>query len=122
MQCKAKTTNGNPCQANAMTKNDYCYLHSPNVSEEEKQKISRKGGKKRALVNERPSQPVPLESPNHVVLLLADTINQVREGKMDIRTANCLGFLSGHIVRALELTEVHQRLKRIEEILSNKPS
>ncbi len=118
MKCKAKTVRGNPCKANAISGSDYCHLHS--ISEEAQRELSQKGGQNRALKHESPRHPISIENPNHVVLLLADTINQVREGKMDIRTANCLGFLSGHIVRALELTEVHQRLKRIEEILSKK--
>ena len=115
--CQAETTSGSPCKAKAMSGSQYCYFHNPDVSEEERRKSNAKGGENRRIVNESPLPPIKLENPNEVVLLLSDTINRVRSGELDIRTANCIGYLSGHLTRVLEFTEVYQRLKRIEDSL-----
>jgi hypothetical protein len=50
MKCIFIKPNGDQCEANAMTQSDYCYLHNPEISQEDKQLAKVKGGKARALV------------------------------------------------------------------------
>lgn len=120
MQCKYTKPDGEQCKAHAIKGEEYCFRHSKDVSDEEKRIASQKGGENRKQIHQEPLPPLSLSEPNHVAILLADTINQVRAGTMDLRTANCIGFLSSHLTRALEISEVHQRFKRIEEVLNRK--
>jgi hypothetical protein len=53
------------------------------------------------------------------MLLLADTINKVRSGKMDTKTANCIGYLSGHMVKIFEISNIERRLDKLEEMVLN---
>jgi hypothetical protein len=122
MQCNYTKSDGSQCKAHATKDDEYCFRHSKQVSDEEKRLASKKGGENRKQVIQEPLPPLSLSEPNHVAILLADTINRVRSGTIDLRTANCIGFLSGHLTRALEIAEVHQRLKRIEEVLNKKYS
>ena len=118
MQCEFIKSDGEQCKSYAMNDEKNCFRHSKHVSDEEKMLTSQKGGQNRALVNQNPLPPISLENPNHIVLLLADTINRVRSGELGIRTANCIGYLSGHLTKALELSEVQEKLDRIEKLLS----
>ena len=52
-----------------------------------------------------------------IVDLMEDVINRVRQGTLDIRVANTIGYLAGVSQKAIKETEVEERLKRIEEIL-----
>jgi hypothetical protein len=49
-----------------------------------------------------------------VCVLLAKTINDVRTGRLDPKLANCVGYLSGILVRAFEVGELEERLAMLE--------
>jgi hypothetical protein len=49
-----------------------------------------------------------------VCTLLARTINDVRTGRLDPKLANCVGYLSGILVRAFEVGELEERLAMLE--------
>jgi hypothetical protein len=53
------------------------------------------------------------------MLLLADTINKVRSGKMDTKTANCIVYLSGHMVKIFEISNIEKKLDKLEEMVLN---
>jgi hypothetical protein len=59
-----------------------------------------------------PLPKIRLKKPNDIVILLADTINRVRLGEMDIKTANCLGALSGQMIRAMDLVGIPPTLPK----------
>jgi len=52
-----------------------------------------------------------------VLDLLADTVNRVRSGEMPPRIANTVGYLAGHMIKALEMAELEDRLKKVERIV-----
>jgi len=49
-----------------------------------------------------------------------DTINRVRDGTLDIRVANCLGFLSDKLMRALEVSDLEERFDKLEQLVGEK--
>ncbi|MBD3300056.1 MAG: hypothetical protein GF347_01765 [Candidatus Moranbacteria bacterium] len=120
MQCKFIKQNNKQCNAQAMNNSDYCYLHNPDISDKEKKEIQRRGGQNRLTINTNPLPPVDIRIPEDVVLLLAETINKVRAGEMDTKTANCIGILSGHIIKAIEITDLTKRLEIIENNVNGK--
>ena len=117
MKCKFIKNDETLCNANAMTDSYYCYLHNPEVSEEEKLNSQVKGGKGNKIKIMDPLEPVTVEKVEDVVKLLADTINRVRSGELDIKIANCIGYLSGHLTKAMEISELEQRLQTIERVI-----
>jgi hypothetical protein len=46
--------------------------------------------------------------------LLAESIIEIRSGKMDPKIANALGYLGASYIKAIEVSEVQQRLDAIE--------
>jgi len=53
-----------------------------------------------------------------VVELLAETINHVRKGELDLRTSNAIGYLSGILLNAIEKSEYEKRLTALEAAVS----
>ena len=120
MKCKEIKTDGEQCQANAMSESEFCYLHNPDISDEDKRQVQTKGGANRALTLKKPLPVLPIVKPEDAVLLIADTINRVRAGTLDIRTANCLGFLSDKLLKAFETSRLNDRLEVIERVILEK--
>jgi hypothetical protein len=64
---------------------------------------------------------VKLRSVHDVSRLLAKTINQVLRGEMPEGTAGKIGYLSNILLRALEQSDLGQRIKVLEEmVMKNK--
>lgn len=110
MQCKHIKPDNSQCKANAMQGADFCYLHNPAIPEQEKKQGQSRGGEMRGLRITIPLPEIELKKPDDIVLLLADTINRVRLGEMDIKIANCLGALSGQMIRAMDLVGIPPKL------------
>ena len=118
MRCQFIKPDGNQCEANAMENSQYCFTHNPETSEEKKLAVIKGGlSPKRNTLN---LPPVEIKSVQDVVRLLEDTINRVRSGEMPTNTANCIGYLGGHIIKALETSEIEKRLEKLEQIIFKK--
>ena len=122
MKCNHIKPDGEQCGAYAMTESDFCYLHNPDIPEEEKKKNQTKGGSNRAVTVKDPLPVMPLKTPVDAVNLLADTIHRVREGEIDIRVANCIGVLSGHLIKAFEVANINEKVDVIEQVIMKRQS
>ena len=83
-----------------------CFSHNPKVEHAKKEAV-RKGGlsRKRQISG---VYALTLERPGDVKVLLADTINQLRLGKIDAVTARCLGILASQFINTTESTEARK--------------
>ena len=120
MKCEFIKPDGTKCEAHAIKDSKFCYFHNPDISDEEKREAQSNGGKTKALTLKEPLPALPLKMPDDAVLLVADTISRVRAGTLDIRTANCLGFLSDKLLKAFEMSRLNDRLEVIERVILEK--
>ena len=120
MKCEFIKPDGTKCEANAMKDSKFCYFHNPDISDEEKREAQSNGGKTKALTLKEPLPELALAEPADAILLIADTISRVRAGTLDIRTANCLGFLSDKLLKAFETSRLNDRLEVIERVILEK--
>jgi len=120
MKCNHIKENGETCEAYAVKDSEFCYFHNPDISDEEKKEAQTNGGANRALTLKEPLPVLPIANQDDAVLLVADTINRVRAGKLDIRTANCLGFLADKLLKALEASQTNDKLEKIERLLTQR--
>jgi len=120
MKCVYVKEGGIDCNANSMTDSDYCYLHNPEIPEESKRQAQAKGGEARSLTLEKPLPDLPLETPSDAITLVADTIKRVRAGELDIKTANCIGFLSDKLLKAFEVARLNDKVEYIERVILEK--
>lgn len=120
MKCKQIKENNENCMANAMRGSNFCYLHNPEIDDDEKQFHQSRGGQANKHTLQAPLEPVRVKTTSDVVVLLEDTINKVRSGELDLKTANCIGYLSGHITKALEIADIEKRIEVIERAVLKK--
>lgn len=62
-------------------------------------------------------EPITVSNPSDVTNLLTETINNVRAGLIDVKLANCVGYLSNFLLKSLELSSLENRLESIERIV-----
>lgn len=115
MQCTFIKENNEQCQANAITDSDFCFSHDPNM-EEAKIIATTKGGQSPKR-NYNPLPPIEIAGSKDIIRLLVTTIGEVRQGEIDIRVANCVGFLAGHLIRAFEIGEVNEKLELFNSLI-----
>jgi len=115
MQCTFIKEDGLQCQAMAIKESSYCFSHNPDTQEEKHLAVVQGGmARKNSEVN---LPAVELKTPQQVVSLLAETINQVRAGQVPPQIANTVGFLAGHMLKAMEVANLDQRLELVESVL-----
>ena len=120
MKCMYLKDNREQCQANAMKEGQYCYLHNPDIPEEEKRQARIRGGETKVIAVEKPLLPVKMQTSKDVALMLEQTINEVRAGDLDPRIANTIGYLAGHLIKAIEVEQVTQKVNIIESVLTGR--
>ena len=112
MQCRQKKRDDSRCKAMALAGQKYCALHAdPGRSAE----LGRRGGRRRAIYN--PDNLKGFAAPKtagDLRDLLAESIVEIRAGKLDPRVANALGYLGASYLRALEVSDFERRLDALE--------
>lgn len=103
-----------------MQGSEFCYLHNPEVSQEEKRDARSRGGKENQIILRAPLPPLKLGNAKDVIVLLEDTINGVRSGELDVRIANCLGFLTDKLLKAYEVAELNDKVDAMERFLEKR--
>jgi len=111
-QCQAITRKGTQCHNVAMPGTVLCFFHTPGAASA----AGKMGGenRRRLPLVLRGAGTVHLESAEEVRLLLADTINRLRRGEIDTRTANAIGFLANIARPVIDAVEFERRLKALE--------
>ena len=113
MNCKFVDENGEPCEAFALKGSEYCWFHDPDKLQE-RIEACKKGGK----VGTRevlPESNVKINSLKDIVRLLESTINDVRTGKVDVRIANSVAYLSGVLRQVMEQEFLEKRIDTLEK-------
>ncbi|MCK9436667.1 MAG: hypothetical protein M0Q12_05605 [Synergistaceae bacterium] len=99
-----------------MKKSKFCFSHNPSTRKQKKAAVI-KGGKM-SKKNRTSLPPIALNQPKDIVALLSTTINETRGGAIELRVANCIGYLSGHLIKAIEISDLETRLLKIEGVLN----
>ncbi len=111
MQCDHKKRDGKRCGARALKNETHCSLHAePGRAAA----LGSKGGRRRAY---RPGDLREFAAPKTAADLrdlLAESMIEIRGGKLDPRVANALGYLGASYLRALEASDVESRLGALE--------
>ena len=115
MQCNFIKENNEQCQANAISDSKFCFSHDPNM--EEAKRIATTRGGMAPKKNYDPLPPIKIDDSKDIVRLLVTTISEVRQGEIDIRVANCVGFLAGHLIKAFEIGEVNEKLELFNSLI-----
>src|SRR5208283_908447 len=110
-QCKATTSSGARCKAKPH-KDGLCFFHSDPKKAAE---LGRKGGRRNRHTYETPPERVAVpESAGDVKRMLAETMADIRAGRMDPKLGSTLGYLGIALLRAFEVADFEQRLEQLE--------
>ena len=122
MQCQKKKRDGKRCRAPALAGKKYCALHAePGRAAA----LGRKGGCRRTVYSPdslkefvAPQSAADLRDLRHeerlVRPLQAESIIEIRAGKLDPKVGNALGYLGTSLLRALEASDTERRLDALE--------
>lgn len=113
MQCQSIKNNKKKCNARAMHGSTFCFSHNPSEKDRKHEAVT-KGGRSRKNI-ELNLLPLKIDSIHDVKELLIETINEIRGGKMQPKVANSIAYLSISLIKILEVSEVEERIKRLEE-------
>ena len=112
MQCQKKKRDGNRCKASALAGERHCALHS---DPSKAAKLGSKGGRRRAVYSPDGLKDVaPPKTAADLRDLVAQSIVEVRAGKMEPRLANSISYLGAGFLRALEVSDLEHRLAALE--------
>jgi hypothetical protein len=95
---------------NALKDNIYCCNHNALVNK----KDTPLSGK---LVINLPE--LNIDNVTDLPPFLIDTIRNIRGGVLNVRVGSVIGYLSSILLRSYEVADLHQRLEKIEQLISS---
>jgi len=118
--CQATTKGGQPCSCYALAGSEFCFWHAPEAAEA--RKLARvKGGQARqgrsGVLRDGRGVSLPLKSMADVVQLLEKAVGDVLVLENSISRARAVGYLCSVAVKALEVSDLEERITRLEERL-----
>ena len=121
MQCTYIKANNQPCKAHAMKGSEFCFTHNPETRDEHAQAVVL-GGLNSSRKDSVELPAIDIRQPNGVVQLLEETINGVRDGSIPPKVASTVGYLAGHLLKAIESADLDKRLEVIERVILDRKS
>ena len=122
LKCRATTRTGAPCQAYAVANSDYCFHHDP--ARAVQRRIARQRGGRarhgRHIGPVAPPEPITLDTITDVAALLRDTIQDTLALENSLQRAKTLGYLSGLFLKALDMSNLEQRVVALEHTLASR--
>jgi hypothetical protein len=110
MRCRATTKAGRQCRAAAIGRTRRCVMHTRGLPE----RLGAQGGRNR---NYRPDDLLVMPAPATAAdcrALLAQSLAELRQGKLSPKLAFAVASLAGVFLRATELGDLESRVAALE--------
>ena len=115
--CSGMKPDQSRCQAPALPESEFCFFHDPSKAEMRREAQAQGGRQNRMKTLEDSTPDVKVEDCGDAIVLLVQTINQVRKGEIDPRVANSVGFLSNILIKAVERDKLETRIHQLERLI-----
>jgi hypothetical protein len=115
LRCTAKTKAGRSCSAPPLHGGKLCAFHAnPSRAAE----LGRCGGyKNRHVPADVPeSSTLPPNSASDVQVLLARAVADLRDRRLDPKTASSLAYVAQALIRSIEVADLERRLAKLESL------
>lgn len=112
--CPHPKADGSPCAA-IPTASGACWFHSPEGAEG-RAAARAAGGRNHRARTAAPDTPAPpLDTVADVKRFLGRIIHEVHVGEIDVKIANSIGLIASTLLRAIEGSDIEERLKALED-------
>ena len=100
-----------------------CFSHNPAAAKMKHAAVV-KGGRNRHIPARArtPAKPVTIRSVGDVQHLLFRTIEELRNGSVDVDVARTVGYLAGVVAKVTEVAELEERLQKLEKNVAEEVS
>lgn len=118
MKCSFIKSDNTQCKANAVFNSAFCWYHNPDIPDEVKRAVSSKGGKANSEPQfiESPLPEIKIENMQGLAVLLNDTINNMRTGKISQKSGSAYGYLSFILLLVLEKALKEKEKEKIDKL------
>ena len=116
MKCQFIKKNNKECEAKALKGEKYCFYHSP--KQKEKRKLASANGGLRSKKNNLRLTPIEIRNPQDIVVILAETLNLLRSGKIYPNYANSVFIGCNIFLKAHKESEEYIERKKLKDLLS----
>jgi hypothetical protein len=111
MKCDRRNAEGKPCGAPAVRGTNRCVMHSGRAAA-----LGSRGGRRRTVrCSEGLKEFAAPKTAADLRELLAQSIVEVRIGRLDPKLANSISYLGTGFLRALEVSDLETRLLALED-------
>ena len=114
MKCKDIRLDGKKCRSNAMKGEEFCWIHHPEVSPEEKRNARAKGGSNKGIPKHLMGY-IHIENEKDIPKVLIDTIYALRGKKLEAKTAIAIGNVCSQLLKSYEVIEYVKRIEKLEK-------
>lgn len=118
MNCQFIKDSGDTCKARVIKGGDFCFFHNPDSKEERQLAVKNGGFNSRKNNLDLPKRVI--RTSNDIVLVLEETLNHLRGGNIHPNYSNSIFIGCNILLKALEQSEVMQRIEAIEDTLKLK--
>jgi len=117
-KCKAKTTNGQPCQAQAIKGEKFCFIHSPTQGAA-RAKARKKGGERNRTPHAGNPETIPasVRTIDDVLKVLDYALAESMPLENSIQRGRLIVAIASAFVEAIKTGELESRLAAIESAL-----
>ncbi|MDL1911527.1 hypothetical protein FBQ81_12695 [Chloroflexi bacterium CFX6] len=116
-QCKAKTTNGQPCRSQAIKGSQFCFIHDPAQGTKRAQ-ARKKGGQRRRVAHHGDLSKIPAQvrTIGDVLAVLDYALIETLAHENSIQRGRLIVAIAGAFIEAIKTGEFEARLAALEEL------
>jgi len=124
-KCKFIKASGDRCNAYSMSNSDYCFTHNPEVAKERALAHRKAGLANRWELGEGVAdlgwaKSIRLKRPRDIVRFTSKVMNDLRQGKIEPRLATALFYGANVLIKAFEVSEITEKVEKIEKALGER--
>ena len=117
--CKFVKSGGEPCLAPVMTDSDYCYWHNPETASK-RALAQKRGGQNRRAGKQSSHGRYSIKTTDEVLRALEDALNDACGLENSHARARTIGYLCQIALKALEVSELENRIAVLEQTVFQK--
>ena len=102
------------CNAHAIKGYKYCFFHSDEHKSQRSEAVA-KGGKT-VKKNLGHTEIIKIRNSGDVQVLLEDTVNDLRQGKISNKTAHTISYLAGNAMKAFEQYKKEKDAEKVDRL------